>query len=716
MLTDQATVYRFGEFTFDAASGDLWRDGEDTTRLQPQPLQVLLLLLREPGRVVSRHELRSTLWPQDIYIEFDDGLNHAIRRLREVLGDTARVPRFIETVPKKGYRFIAQVEPAANGADLPAATSTISPTITATVPSNPKPVVPRNSSRWPIAVAITLVLAIVAGALYWLYRPGTPVVTAVHQLTRTGRKLFDATLFHGSFPATDGVRVYFVEEQRLAQVSTRGGDASYLDAPLLKLPAIQGLSDDSSELLVEDGSAGTDHPFWLVPVPDGAARRIPGKYMLMALLPGSDRIVYVQFHDRTHLLTAKRDGSDPRPLMTLPGEIGTSLAISPDGRRVRFMTADSKMWESQLDGGGMHRFLPQVQEPVCCGKWSPDGKMYIFAAQEQGVYDLWAVEGSSLLPYRSRPQPVRLTNGPIQFQFATVNKDGRRIFALGETQRGELSVFDESAGVFRKFLNGISAGYVNFSRDGQWVTYVSHPQGDLWRSRIDGSERLQLASPRNGSSIIGPQWSPDGRFIAFTEFGGYESRIYLVSVDGGAPLVLLAGNFQPVDPSWSPDGKSLAYGGSPSILRPGVRTEIRIVNLETRQSKTIHGSQGLYSPRWSPDGRHIVAVLEEQDRLFLYSFETDCWTPIPVPDLMEWPIWSRDSRFLYATAPSNGYVIYRVQISNGNTEIIVGPAVSPRRNPASSWLGWFGLTPDDRIIAMIDRGTQEIYALDVNWP
>lgn len=101
MLTDQATVYRFGEFTFDAVSGDLRREGEDT-RLQPQPLQVLLLLLHEPGRLVSRHELCSTLWPQDTYIEFDDGLNHAIRRLREALGDTAQLPRFIETVPRRG--------------------------------------------------------------------------------------------------------------------------------------------------------------------------------------------------------------------------------------------------------------------------------------------------------------------------------------------------------------------------------------------------------------------------------------------------------------------------------------------------------------------------------------------------------------------------------------------------------------------------------------
>ncbi|MGH9784259.1 MAG: winged helix-turn-helix domain-containing protein [Terriglobia bacterium] len=100
---------RFGPFEADLRAGELLKNGR-RIRLQNQPLQILAMLLEHPGEVVTREELRQKLWPSDTFVDFDHGLNNAINRLREVLGDSAEDPRFIETLPRRGYRFIAAME------------------------------------------------------------------------------------------------------------------------------------------------------------------------------------------------------------------------------------------------------------------------------------------------------------------------------------------------------------------------------------------------------------------------------------------------------------------------------------------------------------------------------------------------------------------------------------------------------------------------------
>ena len=115
---------------------------------------------------------------------------------------------------------------------------------------------------------------------------------------------------------------------------------------------------------------------------------------------------------------------------------------------------------------------------------------------------------------------------------------GKEIFAIGEAPRGELTVYDPKSGLFAKYGSGLSAGFTDFSRDGQWIAYVSHPDGMLWRSRIDGSERLQLTFPPMGP-ILNPKWSPDGRFILFTDFNERAPKVYLISADSGAPQLLV---------------------------------------------------------------------------------------------------------------------------------------------------------------------------------
>ena len=695
---------RFGPFEADLTSHELRHDGSKVN-LQEMPFQVLAVLLEHPGKLVTREEFRQRLWPSDTFVDFDHSINTAVKKLRGALKDDADEPQYIETLPKLGYRFIGAVEAAENSATTPANGQQ------ASLPSPPEP-----TPRWRAKViAAAVALVIVAGVLYWIYRPRTPVVTAIHQLAHTGQQIGCSAL------VTDGTRIYFGEwfdgKSHLAQIATTGGEISYIDTPLIQNPCIVDISNDGSELLVADVSFNSVDVFnWVVPLPVGSARRIPGEFHWGALfLPSSKQVVYTQSSDLKRLFTAKLDGSEARPLMSIPGEIGSSLAVSPDGDGIRFATSDGKMWESRLDGTGMHRFLPEHKEPLCCGNWSRNGKLFVFASLDSDGYNLWGVTGSASSPYRSVSRPARLTNGPIQFQFSTPSTDGKQIFALGKTLRGELSVYDAKSDEFRPYLNGISAGFLDFSRDGQWVTYVSHPQGALWRSRLDGTERLQLTFPPMGP-ILNPRWSPDGRFIAFTEWNPPNIKMYLVSADGGSVMLLFAGDFEPSDPSWSPDGRSLAYGGRPPA-DGGTTTEIRILDLDTKQSRTIPGSQHMFGPRWSPDGRYIAADSDDSAKVFLYDFEKPGWKQLLLPPLLRsgqagWPTWSHNSRYLFVF---NNYQIYRIGIPDGHAELVASTTGIPILSPAIPWYDWFGLTPDDRVIVLRDRGIDELYALDLEY-
>ncbi len=364
---------------------------------------------------------------------------------------------------------------------------------------------------------------------------------------------------------TDGTRIYFDEikdgKSKVAEVSTAGGEVSYLDTQLDN-PAVQDISPNGSELMVGTAPGA----LWIVPLPAGPPRRISGEFTGISFLPGSSQIAYVQPSDFLHLFASDIDGGNAHPLLQLPRDpVTLYFVISPDGSAIRYSTADGKIWESRIDGTQKH-LLSQAFRETGCLDWTAGNKLFLVISPKEGVFNVWAISESGWLRGRE-PQPVQLTFGPVSFQCAVASKDGKQIYALGRTPRGELSIYDAQAGMFRKYLNGISAGSTDFSSDGQWVAYVTHPQGNLWRSRLDGSDRRQLTFSPMGPVLV-PRWSPDGRFLAFMEWGE-QRKIYLVSADGGAPMLLLSGDFQPADPNWSPDGKFLAYAGE--APRPDVK-------------------------------------------------------------------------------------------------------------------------------------------------
>jgi Tol biopolymer transport system component len=519
--------------------------------------------------------------------------------------------------------------------------------------------------------------------------------------------------------------VYFDEfkegKWRIAQVSTRGGEVSYLDLPLIDVPFVSGIRPDGSELLIRsDLVTPADRAYWLFPIPSGPARRIPGSFADMWFLPGSDQIAYRHSSDPLHAFASDLDGGHARSLMNFPPGTTTGT-FSPDGTWVRFGTSDNRLWESRPDGTGKRIILSGFHQLACCANWPPDGSLFLFASPAEGRWNLWAVHDSGWSRLFPPSRPGQLTFGPISFAYATASRDGRQIFAIGKNLHGELSVYDAQSGLLRKYLDGISAGFTDFSRDGQWVAYVTHPQGMLWRSRIDGSEKMQLTFFPMGP-VFNPKWSPDGRFLAFTEsdYGGARTRkIYLVSADGGTPTPLLSGDIMPSDPSWSPDGKSIVYGGEAVNESPGSRSEIRVFDLETKESKTIPASQGMWSPRWSPDGHYLAAQSEDMMQLWLYSFASGHWEQLSLPKLQKatavgWPLWSHDSRYLYFM---NGSKVYRASVPGGQPELVADATGVEIECPVfQSWGGtWFGLTPDDRVLMLADRRVEEVYALDVEY-
>ena len=300
---------------------------------------------------------------------------------------------------------------------------------------------------------------------------------------------------------------------------------------------------------------------------------------------------------------------------------------------------------------------------------------------------------------------MQLTSGPLALFSPLPSKDSRKLFVVGRRPRGELVRYDTQTNHFVPFLSGISAEHLSFSRDGQWIAYVSFPDGTLWRCKLDGSERLQLTYPPFYVSL--PRWSPDGKEVAFFSLtSGKPSKIYLVSNDGGAVRELLPEDDHPEgDPYWSPDGTALVFGGLYGSAAPG----IRILDLKTHHLSALPGSQQLFSPRWSPDGKYMAAIRSDSQSLLIFDFAKQKWSEPLKGRNISFPNWSKDSQYLYVLSWPENPAVFRMRISDAKLERV---ADLKDFRPTGYWDDWLGLDSSDAPLMMRDTGLQDVYAFD----
>jgi Tol biopolymer transport system component/DNA-binding winged helix-turn-helix (wHTH) protein len=636
---------KFGIFEVDLRSGELRKSGS-RIKLQEQPFKVLQALLERPGEVVTRNELRRRIWPDENFGDFDHAVNVAITKLRAALGDSAESPHLIETLHRRGYRFIFPVDVVApQGLATPVdvraprnertgseshADISISPAKVADA------VHARGSALSRLTVGgLGLTLAVV-GTFAWLGRPlPVPRVLGTTQVT------------HDRFDKwgvlNDGARLYVLEstgsQQFLVQASISGGETSVIPTPFANI-AISDISPDHSQLLVAE-AIGTENQgqAWILPLPSGAPRRL-GEISVRWSLWSTGWAVWspdghrLAFTKGSEIDIANADGSDPQRLTALTG-YATELCFSPDSTRLRFTLWSPKrdsasIWEVHTDGSNPHPVLPGWHDPASqiAGFWSADGRYYFFTKCDDSTHcSIWALREAKGLFQTRASSPMRLTTSPTPVFLNGISPDGKKLFAGEWSTQSELVRYDARSRQFAPFLNGISATELDFSRDGKWVTYVSSPGRTLWRSRADGSERLQLTSPP--ISALLPRWSPDGTQIAFVdEQAGPFWKIFLISARGGAAQEMLRENRHQMDPSWSPDGKQLVFGRVPWLVSNQEKIAIQILDLGSRCVWAIPGSENLFAPRWSPDGQHLAAVSMDNKRLMLFDFTTRKWTQL----------------------------------------------------------------------------------------
>jgi WD40 repeat protein len=370
-----------------------------------------------------------------------------------------------------------------------------------------------------------------------------------------------------------------------------------------------------------------------------------------------------------------------------------------------------------MDGTGAHRLLPNPSNPPadCCGKWTADGRYYIFLNTKDRISNVWALPEHSSLWRNSQGKATQLTTGPLQFQEVLPSKDGKELFVVGVQQRAELVRYDATAKQLIPFLGGISAGDVDFSRDGNWVAYTQYPEGTLWRSRSDGSDRLQLTFSDLDTALA--HWSPDGQQIAFAAATTSKTwRIFLIPKEGGSPQPLLSSDLPQTDPSWSPDGKTIALGVN--VPSDAAANHIELVDLASRKQTELENSAGKFAPRWSPDGRYIAAIVADDSKLSLFDTASRRWQAIDTPTgSIGYLAWSPDSTYLFFdTLLTNEPGYFRVRIKDANIERVVD-LKNVQTFPSQFGPGsWTGLAPGNTPLFVRDISLQEIYALRVDLP
>ncbi len=722
---------RFGLFEVDLARGTLGRQGT-RLKLQEQPFRILTLLLHQPGEIVTREQCRQALWPEGTHVNFDGSLNAALKKLRAALQDEAENPRFIETVPRQGYRFLVPVQVIndtvasvqegrlsrlGNGDKSIEVRLHLGPEITqgfATAPDWDRERAERTQ-KWFDAMLLSVAILFGSWFLFFIVYPVPhPSMQHMTRITNAGR------IDEWGGIVSDGTRIFFLERTdghwNLMQTSVEGGNAEKMAAPF-ENTRIFAISPDHSQFLIGQFTRRDEEmPLWLWPVQGGEPRRLgQATGADPAWSPDGTQIVYVGGQD---LYSIHRDGTQVRQLAHVEGH-PRSPAWSPDGGSIRF-TLDlgefgtQSIWEMTPDGNGLHAILSKTDRPSrqSAGNWTADGKYFLFSGCEEYDCNLWGTRNAWSWFRRSHHEPFPLTSGPDSLHVSIPPKMSSRIFAFSFRSHRELEKIDPQTQRISTLRSDTSMAQASISPDDQMVVYSNRPDDSLWSSRTNGEARIPLTiAPLHGRYA---RWSPNGKLILFTGSRDGQSRnIYVISPDGGSLHPVLPGGWEGSEADWSPDGYRIVV----SMRSQKTQSQYGLYTLEptTAALKELPDSKGLTGPRWSPDGRYIAAIDDTKRKLVLYDVQKANWSVLASGGLLDSLHWSKDGSMIYFQDQIDEQEsIFRGSVASRKVDRVLGFGGLLRGSAMHCFFS--GLDRDGSFYVMIERGLTDIYALDLDLP
>jgi len=519
---------------------------------------------------------------------------------------------------------------------------------------------------------------------------------------------------------SDGARLYFtldtgrgVASVTPAQVSVKGGEVTPIPLALSSRGiALTGISPDGTELLAETFNGNEiEDSLWIVPATGGSPRRVDDLNVHDAAWSPDKQLIAFGQGDGLFLLD---NNNEKRKIFTARGVIYWPR-WSPDGKRLRFTVEDSsnlssELWEVHADGTGARPLLPGWNKPSieCCGEWTRDGRYYVFQTGNLSHTDIWAA-ADGLFP---SARPFQVTAGPLRFSSPLPSADGEWLYLTGTQHRYELVQLNSSSGLTTPVTTVPAVVSVDYSPDGKWMAYVTHPDGILWRSRADGSERVQLTHPPLVASL--PKWSPDSRQIAFAGIRiGQPMQIELIPSEGGTPSEVYPEARNQGSPTWSADGQSLIFGRLP-WLEIGRKLPVRLAKFDfrTRQLSEIPGSEDMLSPAMTPDGRFLAALHTDASYVAIYEFAIDRWTVL-AQESAHRPAWTRDSSMIYFITHHGE--VRRYHAVTRKMESIVK---IPDRDQSFGVYGallevidFLAIGPDGELLVVHDHRSSQLYAM-----
>lgn len=545
-------TFQFGAFEVNERAGELRKHGA-RIRIQEQPFQILTLLLDRAGQIVAREEIRGKLWTDNTYVDFDNAISSAVRKLREALGDSAENPRFIETLAKRGYRFIGPIETR-----------------------SPAPLAVRKRTRIrtiPVVAGILLILGI---ASWWLWTHREPNTAQLIPFPLTAAPGSEA---YPSF-SPDGNQIAYAWDE------TGTGNNSHIYVKLVgsgrPVQLTAGPNSDSAPSWSPDGSEiafvrtlDQGSAIYLIPPVGGTERKLADGYFHGSVHWSPDnRFLAVADRksagERTSLYRVDAETGEELRLTTPPDAsmFDENPVFSPDGRTLLFTRCGGTyicgLYLLELSAGYQPKPEPRLLRraetgPISGAAWTVDGREVVYGFSPEG--DIWSFR---LMKLRARPgaQPERLTYAGNWTLEPTIAPRGNRLAYVQESP--DIDIWQIQPGSPPRSFSSSTRIEFNpqYSPDGKRVTFSSSRSGqmEIWVSDAEGGNLVQLTNFAEHSGS--PRWSPDGRWIAFDRHLKDGWHIFVMASDGGHPRQLTSGDRDEVIPTWSRDGNWIYYASN----------------------------------------------------------------------------------------------------------------------------------------------------------